>query len=241
MKTVDELQKIIDASQNIVFLTGAGISTPSGITDFETIYSQKFMGFDTIDIMTGGFIQEHPDVFLQFVKKYFSGKVSPNLCHKYISNLQESKNVCVITQNIDGLHQQAGSKKVIELHGTFKNWHCTSCGHNFSFDEVLESDSLLCPIDYGIIRPDTVFYNENIPTLKILNAQARINAADTLIVVGTSLQTQLPVYLINQFAGERLVVVNKTPVKLDMPHLFVQGDVEDVFNLLNQNNKNLTR
>ena len=234
MQEIDKLHNIITQSQNIVFLTGAGISTPSGITDFETIYSQKFMGFDTIDIMTSGFIQEHPDVFLQFVKKYFSGKVNPNVCHKYISHLQESKNVCVITQNIDDLHQQAGSKKVIELHGTFKKWHCTTCGHTFSFDEVLESDNLLCPIDYGIIRPDAVFYNENIPTLKILNAQARINAADTLIVVGTSLQTQLPVYLINQFAGENLVVINLTPVKLDMPHMLIQQNAEKVFANLKQ-------
>lgn len=230
MQEIDKLHNIITQSQNIVFLTGAGASTPSGITDFETIYSQKFIGFDTIDIMTGGFIQKHPDVFLQFVKKYFAGKTSPNICHKYIASLQQHKTVTVITQNIDNLHQEAGSKKVIELHGTFQKWRCTSCGHTFTFDEVLDGDSLLCPIDFGIIRPDAVFYNENIPTLKILDAQARLRNADTLVVVGTSLQTQLPVYLISQFEGKNLVVINKNHVQLDKPiTLEINQDIAKVF------------
>ena len=241
MDKITQLHNLINQSQNIVFLTGAGVSTPSGITDFETIYSQRFMGFETIDIMTSGFLDEYPDVFWKFIKKYFSQSVEPNSCHKYISLLQQNKSVTVITQNIDNLHQKARTKNVIELHGTFQKWHCSSCHQNYNFEEVLKNDNLLCPFDYGIIRPNAVFYNEEISRLTIYNAQRSIENADTLIVAGTSLQTELPVYLIKKFVGKNLVVINRNHVKLDTTiNLEINDDIKTVFDKLTFLNESKT-
>lgn len=161
----EELFKIIEQSKKLAFLTGAGVSVASGVSDFKTIYANKFFGFEPEDIMTKGFLEKHPDVFFEFVKTYFSKKVEPNIIHKVIADIENvyGKEVHIITQNIDELHQKAGSKHVYEIHGNLDSWYCTCCNKKKGFEEVLTLPSLKCDKEEckGFVRPDIVFYNED--------------------------------------------------------------------------------
>ena len=244
---IETLFKIITQSNKIVFLTGAGASTPSGLTDFESIYSKKFRGFNPEDIMTKGFIEQNPSIFLEFIKQNFSYNAQPNICHKIISEIENNwnKDVCIITQNIDGLHQKAGSKKVYEIHGNIKNWYCTDCKDKKSIDQILKSNSLNCNDENcnGLYRPNIILYGEtfNSMTLKLSNMQ--LNASDTLIVIGTRINTMFTYQAIKNFKG-KFVFLNKKPLNESLPRkadLEIYDDVKNIFSQLSEvyNEKNL--
>lgn len=232
---IESFLKCLNMAEDIVVLTGAGVSTASGLTDFKSLYDSNltFEGFKPIEILSHEFFESNPKVFYDFVMHYFSSPREPNVCHKFIKKLESfGKNVTVITQNIDGLHQKAGSKDVIELHGTIQKWHCTECQKAFTLDQVKQKTLFHCdePGCNGIVRPDVVLYNEAIPCVE--EAWQACQNADTMIVMGTSLATDLPYNLIKKaFRGYTLISIDKDFVSFPFrqnPKLRIKGNLEKV-------------
>lgn len=208
-----ELQSLIDNSDNIVFFGGAGVSTESGIPDFRSkdgLYNQKY-DRDPEEIISHHFFFEHTDEFYRFYKEkmlYLSAK--PNNAHKYLFELEKSgKLKGVITQNIDGLHQMAGNKNVVELHGSIHRNYCTHCHKIFSAEYVKKSLSIpLCDECSNIIKPDVVLYEEPLNEDEITKAINLISNADLLLVCGTSLKVYPAASFLRFFNGRNLVLVN---------------------------------
>ncbi len=223
MSKVDELAEILKVSSNIVFFGGAGMSTESGIPDFRSangLYSQKLhQEFSPEQMVSHSFILKYPQYFYSFLfDKIIFPEVKPNAGHKALAELeQKGKLLAVVTQNIDGLHQMAGSETVYELHGSLLRWYCTECGRHFTLDYALKNKHLPhCEDCGGQVRPDVVLYEEALNELVIENAVKAIAKADTLIVGGTSLAVYPAAGLLDYFQGDHLVVINKTSTKADL-------------------------
>ncbi len=225
MEKSAELAKIIKESDNIVFFGGAGMSTESGIPDFRSadgIYNQKLnREFSPEEMVSHSFLIEHPRDFFEFLfAKMIFLDAKPNVGHKALAKLEQlGKLKGVVTQNIDGLHQMAGSQRVHELHGTLLRWYCMDCGKAYSLQDVLDNPEK--PIPHcqecgGIIRPDVVLYEEGLDNMVIAQAVNAISKADTLIVGGTSLAVYPAAGLVDYFHGKNLVVINKTATKADL-------------------------
>ena len=225
MSKIDELAKIIDISTNIVFLGGAGMSTESGIPDFRSadgIYNQK-MGkrFSPEEMVSHTFLMSHPEEFFEFLfKKMIFLEAVPNQGHKALAELEsKGKLQAVVTQNIDGLHQKAGSEEVYELHGTLMRWYCMDCGRSYSLEFALQENGKgivpRCMHCGGVVRPEVVLYEETLNELVIEKAVKAIRKADTLIVGGTSLAVYPAAGLLDYFRGDNLVVINKTVTQAD--------------------------
>ncbi len=218
MDYIDELQKIIDSSNSIVVFTGAGISVPSGIPDFRSadgIYSQRANEkYSPEEIISHTFFYNHPDIFYDFYKsKMIYPEAKPNLAHEYFAKLEKKgKNVTIVTQNIDGLHQIAGSKRVYELHGSIHRNYCDECGASYSLDDIINSEAKIpfCKKCHAIIKPDVVLYEEPLDENVINLAISAIMTADTLIVVGTSLTVYPAAGFLRYFRGRNLVAINKS-------------------------------
>ncbi len=239
MDKIEELYDLIKQSQKLVFFTGAGASVDSGVSSFTKIYSKNFDNYSPVDIMTKGFQQKHPDIFFKFIKEYFSMKLQPNICHKVIADIgnKMNKDVCVITQNIDGLHQKAGSRPVLEIHGNINKWHCTDCKKTFSFDDILKRNNLNCDEENcnGFIRPNIILYNENFQPTTLKISQNKFDEADTLIVIGTTLNTLFAYEAVKNFKG-KIAFINH-PLKEPLPKeldLIIYDDVSNVFNQLQE-------
>lgn len=225
MSKIDELAKIIGSSSNIVFFGGAGMSTESGIPDFRSadgIYSQKLdKRFSPEEMVSHTFLMSYPDEFFEFLfSKMIFLEAAPNDGHKALAELESrGKLHAVITQNIDGLHQKAGSEEVYELHGTVMRWYCMDCSRSYSLDYALQEHSKSsvprCDHCGGVVRPDVVLYEEALNELVLENAVRAIRKADTLIVGGTSLAVYPAAGLLDYFRGDNLVVINKTATKAD--------------------------
>lgn len=212
---ISRLQSLIDDSDNIVFFGGAGVSTESGIPDFRSVdglYHQKYKQ-DPETIISHDFFELYPEEFYRFYKeKMLLLDKKPNAAHEYLAALERSgKLKAVITQNIDGLHQMAGNKKVIELHGTVHRNFCMECGAMYDAEYVKSSEGIVprCKKCGGILKPDVVLYQEPLDELTILKAEAAIQDADLLIVAGTSLVVYPAASFINDFRGRHLVLINK--------------------------------
>ena len=225
MEKSAELAKIIKESDNIVFFGGAGMSTESGIPDFRSadgIYNQKLnREFSPEEMVSHSFLIEHPRDFFEFLfAKMIFLDAKPNVGHKALAKLeQQGKLKAVVTQNIDGLHQMAGSQRVHELHGTLLRWYCMDCGKAYSLEDVLanpEKPIPHCQECGGIIRPDVVLYEEGLDNMVIAQAVNAISKADTLIVGGTSLAVYPAAGLVDYFHGKNLVVINKSATKADL-------------------------
>ncbi|HPZ23286.1 MAG TPA: NAD-dependent protein deacylase [Bacilli bacterium] len=217
---IEQLQKIIDESNNIVFFGGAGVSTESGIPDFRSesgLYKEKYE-FPAEMIVSHSFFVENPHYFYKFYfDKLVYPNVLPNECHKKLKELEDKgKLKAIITQNIDGLHEMAGSKNVINLHGTIYSNHCISCGKSFSLESMLKFKGSIptCPCG-GIIKPDVVLYEEPLNEDSIQKSIQYIEECDTLIVGGTSLNVYPAAGLINYFKGRNLVVINKDKLNIN--------------------------
>lgn len=233
MNKYEALQEIIDKSKSIVLFTGAGISVPSGIPDFRSadgIYNQKTkLSVSPEEIISHSFFEKHPEEFFEFYKeKMIYPKAEPNAAHKYFANLEkQGKNVIVVTQNIDGLHQKAGSTQVYELHGNVHRNYCEKCGRFFGSQYVLNANGIPhCDKCGDIVKPDVVLYGEQLDEDTINRTIAAIMTTETLIVVGTSLTVYPAAGFIRYFRGRNLVVINKQETNYDnMCDLVINEDI----------------
>lgn len=231
-----QLKDILDNSENIVFFGGAGVSTASGIPDFrssEGLYNEKLdINFTPEQLVSHTFFSRYPEEFFQFYKdKLVYPDAEPNGCHKALAKLEdEGKLKAVVTQNIDGLHQKAGSDTVYELHGSTKRNHCTQCGKFFDEEAVIDADGVpVCDVCGGVIKPDVVLYEEPLDPRTMSEAVDAISKADTLIIGGTSLVVYPAAGLLNYFNGDNLVVINKTPTGADSKaDLVIADDIAKV-------------
>lgn len=211
---VRKLQEIIDDSRRIVFFGGAGVSTESGIPDFRSadgIYHQHYK-YAPEQVVSHSFFKAHPDVFYEFYKeKMMCLEAEPNAAHRKLAQLEEAGRLtAVITQNIDGLHQKAGSKKVYELHGSIHRNYCQKCGRFYDAAFVKEAPGIPRCGCGGIIKPDVVLYEESLDSMTIEKSVRAIAEADTLIIGGTSLVVYPAAGFIDYFRGRHLVVINKS-------------------------------
>lgn len=210
---ITALQRIIDESANIVFFGGAGVSTESGIPDFRSedgLYHTKY-SYPPERILSYSFFIQNPEVFYTFYREkilYLDAK--PNPAHKKLAELEKlGKLKAVVTQNIDGLHQKAGSKTVYELHGSIHRNYCVECGKAYSAEFVKEVKGIPHCTCGGIIKPDVVLYEESLDGRTIQSAVSAIAKADTLIIGGTSLVVYPAAGFIDYFRGKHLVLINK--------------------------------
>lgn len=238
-----ELVRIIKNSDNIVFFGGAGISTSSGIPDFRSstgLYSKKLnRNFTPEQAVSHSFFIQYTEEFFDFYKRnlvYPDAK--PNDCHKALAKLEEMRKLkAVVTQNIDGLHQAAGSKNVYELHGSVLRNYCTKCMEFYDADYILQSEGVpICEKCGGIVKPDVVLYEEGLDDNIISGAIKAISEADTLIIGGTSLVVYPAAGLINYFHGKNLVLINKSQTAADKKAGLVINDdiakvMHDIMNL----------
>ncbi len=236
MDKYEELKKIIDTSKNTVLFTGAGISCPSGIPDFRSadgLYGEKGGGYSPEQIISHSFFVAHPKEFYEFYKsKMVYPKAKPNAAHRYFAKLEEEgKLSAIVTQNIDGLHQAAGSKNVLEFHGSVHRNHCMRCGKFFDVNYVMNSSGApKCDNCGGPVKPDVVLYEEGIDADVFEKSVAAIENAQTVIVVGTSLAVYPAAGLLTGFRGENLVLVNKQATPFDRYATLVFN--EDVINVV---------
>ncbi len=219
----EKLKEVIKKSKNIVFLGGAGVSTESEIPDFrskEGLYQKNnsFL-YPAEEMLSHRFFWEHPSQFYKFYReKMIYPKANPNDAHRILANLEkENKLSAVITQNIDGLHQKAGSKNVLELHGSVHRNVCTKCNKDFDLDYILNAkeEIPLCNQCGSILKPDVVLYGETLNEDVLEKAIAYISKADTLIVGGTSLRVFPAANLLEYFQGENLVIINQEETPYD--------------------------
>lgn len=235
-QNIKQLADILKDSKNIVFFGGAGVSTSSGVPDFRSstgLYSKKLnRNFTPEQAVSHSFFVQHPEEFFDFYKKnLIYPDAKPNACHIALAKLEEiGKLSAVVTQNIDGLHQAAGSKVVYELHGSVLRNYCMKC-HTF-YDEkyILQADGVpKCEKCGGTIKPDVVLYEEGLDDQIISGAIHAISQADTLIIGGTSLVVYPAAGLIDYFSGNNLVLINKSTTPADnKADLVINDDIAKV-------------
>lgn len=218
-KEVERLQEIIDTHDNIVFFGGAGVSTESGIPDFRSqdgLYHQQY-DFPPETILSHTFFMRRPEEFYRFYRdKMLCDTAKPNETHLKLAELERTGKLrAVVTQNIDNLHQQAGSKKVLELHGSVYRNYCMDCGRFYDFSYMKESSGVPKCECGGIIKPDVVLYEEGLDNQVISESVQAISEAEVLIIGGTSLSVYPAAGLIDYFRGEHLVVINKSSTPQD--------------------------
>ncbi len=215
----EELKKIIDESNNIVIFGGAGVSTESGIPDFRSVdglYNQKYK-YPPETILSHSFFMTRPGDFFDFYRdKMICLDAKPNRAHKALAALEKSGKLrAVITQNIDGLHQAAGSKRVYELHGSVHRNYCVRCRKFYGIEAVTESEGIPKCTCGGIIKPDVVLYEEGLDDSTVENSVKAIAEADVLIVGGTSLNVYPAAGFLNYFRGSTIVLLNKSETSFD--------------------------
>ena len=237
MKKTDQFKQWIKESSRIVFFGGAGVSTESGIPDFRSVdglYSQKF-DYPPETIISHTFYEQKPDYFFRFYReKMLPLGFEPNITHKVLAQWEEEgKLSAVITQNIDGLHQKAGSKKVYELHGSVLRNYCTRCGKFHSAEFVKECEGIPRCTCGGIVKPDVVLYEEGLDQNTIEKSVRAIYNADLLIVAGTSLTVYPAAGLINYYRGRKLVLINRDETPYDsQANLVIHDSLGNVFSKL---------
>lgn len=222
MDNIKELSEILKNSDNIVFFGGAGVSTASGIPDFRSsdgLYSMKLnKRFSPEEAVSHSFFVNYPEEFYDFYKTHLIyTDAKPNKCHEALYELEKmGKLKAIVTQNIDGLHQKAGSSKVYELHGSVLRNYCVKCREFYDEKYVVSSKGIpVCEKCGGIVKPDVVLYEEGLDESVISGAVSAISAADTLIIGGTSLVVYPAAGLIRYFRGNNLILINKSHTSAD--------------------------
>ena len=217
---IEKLKEWLDESERIVFFTGAGASTESGIPDFRSVdglYNQKY-DYPPETILSHTFFKNKPEEFYRFYHdKMLLPGAKPNPGHLKMAELEKKgKSLGVVTQNIDGLHQAAGSEKVFELHGSVLRNYCMKCGKFFDFDYMVQSDGVPhCDKCGGVIKPDVVLYEEGLDQDIINGAVSAISRADMLVICGTSLVVWPAAGFVNYYTGNKLVLINKSATQMD--------------------------
>lgn len=239
-EAASEIARRVERHNRIVFFGGAGVSTASGIPDFRSVdglYHQKF-AYPPETMLSHGFYETHPAEFFEFYRtKMIALGAKPNQAHLKLAELERAgKLTAVVTQNIDGLHQAAGSKNVLELHGSVHRNICQRCGHVYSAKWIMarehedERGVPICPECGGPIKPDVVLYGEGLDNQVVSDAILAIREADMLIVGGTSLVVYPAAGLIDYFLGQELVVVNRDPIPVSSrASVIVQADIAKAF------------
>ena len=216
---LETLKKWVEESRSIVFFGGAGVSTESGIPDFrgvDGLYSQKY-AYPPETILSHEFLLQHPEEFYRFYReKILILNARPNPAHEKLAQWErEGRLRAVITQNIDGLHQAAGSKRVLELHGSIHRNHCTRCGKFYTAEQIAATTGVPRCDCGGTIRPDVVLYGESLDEKVLRASMDALSHADLLIVGGTSLSVYPAAGLIDLYPGDRLALLNRTPTPRD--------------------------
>ena len=231
---LDTLKTWVDEAQRIVFFGGAGVSTESGIPDFRSVdglYNQKFK-YPPETIISHSFFEQRPEEFFEFYKeKMLPLGFEPNVTHKVLARWEgEGKLLAVVTQNIDGLHQKAGSKNVLELHGSVLRNYCVRCHRSYSAEFVKNSKGVSRCDCGGIVKPDVVLYEESLDEGVMYRAAKAISEADMLIVAGTSLTVWPAAGMIRYYRGRRLVLINRDETPYDREaDLVLHEKLGDVF------------
>ena len=232
------LKHWVNESARMVFFGGAGVSTESGIPDFRSVdglYHQQY-DYPPETILSHTFYMRKPEEFYRFYRaKMLAPDAKPNAAHRKLAQWeQEGKLSAVVTQNIDGLHQAAGSRKVYELHGSVRRNHCRKCGAFYDLDYMLRTTGIpRCEKCGGIIKPDVVLYEEGLDQATLNGAVRAIGNADLLIVGGTSLTVYPAAGLIDYYDGDRLVLINRSVTPLDSrADLLIQGSIGEIFSQL---------
>ncbi|HHX69610.1 MAG: NAD-dependent protein deacylase [Miniphocaeibacter sp.] len=238
MNNIERLKKAVIRSNNIVFFGGAGVSTASGIPDFRSatgLYNQKNdSNFSPEYMLSHEFFANYPKDFMKYVKEnliYEDAK--PNAAHIGLAKLEKmGKLKGVVTQNIDSLHQMAGSENVVEIHGNLRDFYCTNCGQEYTLEEVKNNNySIECDVcKKGIVRPDVVLYGESLNENNIINAIKLISDAEILLVGGTSLKVYPAASFIQYYKGNNLVLINKE--KTDYDHIANYVYYDDIGNII---------
>ena len=219
MEHMEKLKQWIAESRRIVAFTGAGVSTESGIPDFrgvDGLYHQKFE-YPPETIISHSFYERNPEYFFRFYReKMLPLDFEPNITHRVLARWEaEGRLSAVVTQNIDGLHQKAGSKRVCELHGSVLRNYCTRCGKSFSGEFIAHSQGIPRCSCGGIVKPDVVLYEESLDSYVIDRALRYISKADVLIIGGTSLTVYPAAGFVSYYRGSRLVLINKSATPMD--------------------------
>lgn len=236
MNDIKKLKKIVSEAERIVFFGGAGVSCASGIPDFRSssgLYSERDKyGEAPEKILHINYAQRNPELFYEYYKEnmvYPDAK--PNEAHFALARLERAGKLRgVITQNIDGLHQLAGSRNVMELHGSVLRNYCGRCGEDYSLDYVMSAENVpICKKCGGIVRPDVVLYGEGLDEAVFMQAQNAIRSADVLIVGGTSLTVHPAASLVHAYGGDHFIIINKTPTPYDeYAELVIREPIEKV-------------
>ena len=243
MDKLKELQDVIDHSQKIVFFGGAGVSTESNIPDFRSsdgVYSVTLgRHFTAEQLVSHTMFERYPEDFFDFYKKYLLyPDANPNAAHRYLARLEETgKLKAVVTQNIDSLHEMAGSKKVLKLHGSADRNYCTGCQRFYDLEAFLALAGTIphCLDCAKVVKPDVTLYEEPLDMDVFSQAARAIQEADLLIIGGTSLVVYPAASLIQYFQGKNLVVINKTSIPQDkQADLVIEGKIGQVFSKLRQ-------
>lgn len=241
MTRIEQLQTLIDNAKNIVVITGAGISTASGIPDIRSENGAannkdliKRYHYDYETIVSHSFFMYHTEEFFRYYKEQMVFKnVTPNVAHLYLKDLEQKKNVTIITQNIDGLHTVAGSKNVIEFHGSVQRNTCMDCGAKYSLDDIMKQDGVPHCKCGGIIKPDVVLFEEGIDSDVLTNSVRATEQADLLLVIGSSLVVYPAAGIPYYFHGDNIVIINKNKTPLDgRAKLVINDDIVTVFKQL---------
>ncbi|MDO5400842.1 MAG: NAD-dependent protein deacylase [Eubacteriales bacterium] len=237
MEKLEILKAWVEESKNIVFFGGAGVSTESGIPDFrgvDGLYHQKF-DYPPERIISHSFYERDPAYFFRFYReKMLPLGFEPNITHRVLARWeQEGRLGAVVTQNIDGLHQKAGSRRVYELHGSVLRNYCTRCGKFYPAEFVRDAPGVPRCSCGGIVKPDVVLYEEGLDQQTIEKSVAAIAAADMLIVAGTSLTVYPAAGLVNYYRGSRLVLINRDETPYDRyANLVFHESLGDIFSQL---------
>ena len=235
MEKTEKLNEMLKKSENIVFFGGAGVSTESGIPDFRSVdglYNQKY-DFPPETILSNGFFFGHTEEFYRFYRdKMLCLDAEPNAAHLKLAELEKAgKLSAVVTQNIDGLHQKAGSKTVYELHGSVHRNYCLNCGKSFDAEFMLNSKGIPRCECGGTIKPDVVLYGEQLDDAVVMGAIRAITSCDMLIIGGTSLAVYPAAGLINYYSGDRLVIINMSATGADSSaDLVIEGRIGEILN-----------
>ena len=237
-ESAETLKQWIEESDNIVFFGGAGVSTESGIPDFRSVdglYNQKY-DQPPETILSHTYFVRHTEEFYRFYRdKMLCLDAEPNAAHRKLAELERAGRLkAVVTQNIDGLHQLAGSRTVYELHGSVHRNYCTKCRTFYGVEFIVEGEGVpRCPVCGGLVKPDVVLYEEGLDQNTLTGAIRAISEADVLIVGGTSLAVYPAAGLLDYYNGNKLVLVNKTPTARDgIADLVVQGSIGEIFSQL---------
>ena len=239
---IKELVSIIKENNNIVFFGGAGVSTESNIPDFRSangLWNEKLqINFTPEQLVSHTFFVKYPEEFFEFYKdKLIYPEAKPNAAHLALAKLEEMGKVkAVVTQNIDGLHQRAGSKNVQEVHGTTFRNYCMKCHEKYPYDFIFKSEGPIpkCPKCGGMVRPDVTLYGEGLPQTAWIESKRLVFRADCLIIGGTSLAVQPAASLAYDFSGKYLVIINRDKTFADRnAHLVFHDNITEVLDSIN--------